>query len=136
MRLPIIPIGNSKGIRIPQAILKQCRFREEVELEVDGEKITLTPSVRKKYDMTFENIAQMNDQDIIEMLKRTDVVTLAIALIGADDATKQKIYANMSRRARALFSGTVAEYAAMDARQLIVEMHRARINRTFSDLEQ
>ena len=135
MKLPIIPIGNSKGIRIPQAILKQCHFRDEVELAIDGEKLIFTPAIRKEYDMTFENVVQMDDRDVIEMLKRTDVLTMAIALVGADKATKQKIHKNMSKRASELFTKEVAKYAAMDAKQLIVEMHRARINRTFADLE-
>ena len=54
---------------------------------------------------------------------------------GAVPAPKQKIYKNMSKRASELFTKEVAKYAAMGAKQLIVEMHRARINRTFADLE-
>ena len=41
MRVPIVDIGNSKGIRIPQAILKQVQFSEEIELDVSEGKITL-----------------------------------------------------------------------------------------------
>ena len=35
-----------------------------------------------------------------------------------------------------LFSNEVAKYSAMDAKQLIVELHRALINRTFAELEE
>ena len=41
MRIPIINIGNSKGIRIPQAILKQVSFSGELELEITDGKIVL-----------------------------------------------------------------------------------------------
>ena len=134
MKVPIVPIGNSKGIRIPQPILKQCNIEEEVELEVEGENLVLKPIYRKEYDMTFENITEMDDTEIIEMLKRTDMVTMGIALIGADVATRNKVFKNMSKRAHAIFVDDIERYNSMDAKQLIVEMHRARINRTFADL--
>lgn len=135
MKLPIVAIGNSKGIRIPQAILKQCKIKDEVGVEIDGENIILKPSIKKDYDMRFENVSEMDDAEVIEMLKRTDVVTLAIALIGTDEDIQKKIYRNMSKRAYELFSKDVAKYSAMDAKQLIIEMHRARINRTFAEME-
>ena len=136
MKLPIVAIGNSKGIRIPQAILRQCNIGDEVSVEIDGQNIILKPIIKKGYDMTFENIAEMDDLKIIEMLKKTDPGTLAFALIGADKKTKNKIYKNMSKRAHELFSKDVVKYSSMDAKQLIIELHRARINRTFADLEQ
>ena len=42
MLVSVVPIGNSKGIRIPKSILKQLNIKEKVELEVhdaySGEK--------------------------------------------------------------------------------------------------
>ena len=35
MLIPLINIGNSKGIRIPQAIHKQVSFSGEIDLEID-----------------------------------------------------------------------------------------------------
>jgi antitoxin MazE len=136
MKLPIVAIGNSRGIRIPQAILKQCNINDEVSVEIDGRNIILKPIIKKEYDMTFESITEMDDPKIREMLRKTDPSTLAFALIGADEKTKNKIYKNMSKRAHEIFSKDVARYSAMDAKQLIVELHRARINQTFADLEQ
>ncbi len=43
MKTKIVPIGNSKGVRIPSAILKQCGFESQVELEVDKDKIVIKP---------------------------------------------------------------------------------------------
>lgn len=41
MILPVVRIGNSKGIRIPKAILEQCRITDQVDVEVHKENITL-----------------------------------------------------------------------------------------------
>lgn len=43
MRTKLVSIGNSKGIRIPTAILKQCKIENEVDLEVEKEKIVIRP---------------------------------------------------------------------------------------------
>lgn len=44
MEVDIIRIGNSKGIRIPARILKQCGIAKKVVIKVDGNMITLTPA--------------------------------------------------------------------------------------------
>lgn len=41
MQLDIIPIGNSYGIRIPQAFLKECEFKECVEAVVSNKQLIL-----------------------------------------------------------------------------------------------
>lgn len=43
MRESVVSIGNSKGIRIPKAILKQCGIAGEVEISVEGRRIVLSP---------------------------------------------------------------------------------------------
>jgi antitoxin component of MazEF toxin-antitoxin module len=35
MKAAVVRIGNSRGVRIPKALLEQCRFRDTVELEVE-----------------------------------------------------------------------------------------------------
>lgn len=47
MKINIISIGNSKGIRIPKSILKQCHMDKEVELETQEDKLIIKP-VKKK----------------------------------------------------------------------------------------
>ncbi len=44
MEVNVIKIGNSKGIRIPANILKQCGIDKKVIISVDDNKITLTPA--------------------------------------------------------------------------------------------
>ena len=43
MILPVVRIGNSKGIRLPKAILEQCHITDQVDVEVGIENITLRP---------------------------------------------------------------------------------------------
>ena len=43
MEVDIIKIGNSKGLRLPLAILKQCGIDSKVELEVKDNCILIKP---------------------------------------------------------------------------------------------
>ncbi|TVQ41524.1 MAG: AbrB/MazE/SpoVT family DNA-binding domain-containing protein [Spirochaetaceae bacterium] len=43
MRVSIVPIGNSRGIRLPKAILEQLQISDQVELEVENKQIILRP---------------------------------------------------------------------------------------------
>ena len=135
MKISIIRIGNSKGIRIPQAILQQCQIEDEVGLEVIGRSIRLTPIEKRRYDMTFQNITRMNDQDIQAMLKRVDLTTLAFSLVGADETIVERIFRNMSKRAANLAQSEIDRLSSMDPKQLIIEMHRARINTAIQEIQ-
>lgn len=66
MRLDIIPIGNSKGIRIPSAILKQCGLEDQVELRVENGMIILErPAARQGWEETFHQLAQVGDDELL-----------------------------------------------------------------------
>jgi antitoxin MazE len=43
METKLIQIGNSKGVRIPQKILGQCRMEDRIDLTVSDRSIILTP---------------------------------------------------------------------------------------------
>ena len=54
MELDIIKIGNSRGIRIPQSLLKQCGLVDKIQVEVDGSRLILSkPSVRHGWAEAF-----------------------------------------------------------------------------------
>lgn len=134
MRVSVIQIGNSKGIRIPQSILKQCEIEDEVDLEVQDKNIVLKPIYTKTYDMTFENIEKMEDIEIQMLLKRIDVTTLAISLVNANEVTKERVFKNLSKNAYDVVCNLINKYNNMDAKQLIIEMHRARIDNVLSEI--
>ena len=43
MHIDIVAIGNSKGIRIPKALLEQCGFAEHADLRIENGNIILSP---------------------------------------------------------------------------------------------
>ena len=68
MKLNIITIGNSKGIRIPSAVLKQCNIVKELELEIKSNKVILKPVKNKPRDgwnSAFKLMRRRNDDALI-----------------------------------------------------------------------
>ena len=51
IRSKVIKIGNSRGIRIPQALLEQVGLNGNVEMTVEGNKLIINDyeAFRKKY---------------------------------------------------------------------------------------
>jgi antitoxin MazE len=43
MRVELVRIGNSRGIRIPRALIEQCGFGSAVELTVRENRLTIAP---------------------------------------------------------------------------------------------
>ncbi|MCP5432362.1 MAG: AbrB/MazE/SpoVT family DNA-binding domain-containing protein [Alphaproteobacteria bacterium] len=43
MKVTIIPIGNSRGVRLPKAVLDQCGFADEAELSVENGRVVIAP---------------------------------------------------------------------------------------------
>lgn len=43
MRVKLVKIGNSLGVRIPTAIIKSCGFVEEADLDVHQKMVILRP---------------------------------------------------------------------------------------------
>lgn len=124
MRVPIVDIGNSKGIRIPQAILKQVQFSKEIELDVSGGTITLRRTVDPSFVPDFAAIAKMDDVDIQRILRKIAGADLVTALVGADRKTKEAVYRNLSDRVKGYVQPTVARLEKGDARDLLIERSR------------
>ena len=67
MKVNIISIGNSKGIRIPKSILDQCNFNKEAVLEVEHNKLVIKPvkkKIREGWDNAFK-VMHERKEDII-----------------------------------------------------------------------
>ena len=67
MRTDVIKIGNSKGIRIPAVILKECNIADKIELEVQDGKIIIKPieSPRKNWDNEFKKMHYNGEDKLI-----------------------------------------------------------------------
>jgi antitoxin MazE len=48
MKVKLVRIGNSRGIRIPKAVLEQCALREAVELQVEKGRLVITREHRPR----------------------------------------------------------------------------------------
>ncbi len=68
MKSPVVPIGNSKGIRIPKTILEQCHIEKEVILEVENDNIVIKPvkkEVRKNWAQSFKRMKENKDDKLL-----------------------------------------------------------------------
>lgn len=77
MQVSVIRIGNSKGIRIPKAVLQQLDIDEKVEMEVHDQEILIRPLKRHPRE-GWEN-------QFIEMHKNGDDILLIDENIDQDD---------------------------------------------------
>ena len=57
MQVSVVPIGNSKGIRIPKKLLYHCGIGDKLELNVEEDRIVLEP-VRKNPRAGWAEAAQ------------------------------------------------------------------------------
>ena len=67
MKVTIVPIGNSKGIRIPKPILEHCRIKKEVILETEGHKIIIRPArrnAREDWEQSFKKMSEKKDDKL------------------------------------------------------------------------
>ncbi len=67
MEMDIIKIGNSKGIRIPHAVLKQCGIDSKVELVVKDNYIIIKPvsTPRQGWAAALELMHKNNDDALL-----------------------------------------------------------------------
>ncbi len=68
MKAHIVPIGNSKGIRIPKVILAQCNIKEDVDLIMRKGFIIIKPIVReprKEWAKVFTKMRKYNEDRLL-----------------------------------------------------------------------
>jgi len=67
MRARVIKIGNSQGLRIPKPILDQTGIRDEVEIEVEKNRIIIRPvkDAREGWDAAFKMMGETGDDESI-----------------------------------------------------------------------
>ncbi|MBC8121897.1 MAG: AbrB/MazE/SpoVT family DNA-binding domain-containing protein [Gemmatimonadaceae bacterium] len=60
MKVEIIRIGNSRGVRLPKALLEQCGFADSAELLVEKGRLVLVPTAQVRAGW-LERFAQSTD---------------------------------------------------------------------------
>jgi len=68
MRATLIQIGNSRGVRIPKAFLKQTKLRDEIEMEVRGSQVVIRAAShpRAGWDEAFAEMAARKDDKLLD----------------------------------------------------------------------
>ncbi len=68
MKANIVRIGNSKGVRLPKSILEQCRLKDSVEIEVEGNVLTIRPihAPRSGWSKAFSEMAEHKDDNLLD----------------------------------------------------------------------
>ena len=63
MKVNLIRIGNSKGVRIPAPVIQECGFGEQIEMRIEQGVVVLSPlrGVREGWDAAFETMAATCD---------------------------------------------------------------------------
>jgi antitoxin MazE len=69
MRVEIIRIGNSRGLRIPKAVLEQCGLKTFVDLRVKNHSLIVTPceDARAGWEKSFQLMAKNEDDTLLDI---------------------------------------------------------------------
>ncbi|WP_142849518.1 AbrB/MazE/SpoVT family DNA-binding domain-containing protein [Telmatospirillum sp. J64-1] len=67
MKVNLVPIGNSKGVRIPSSVIKECGFGEQIEMRVEHGIVVLAPARRTRdgWDGAFAKMAAAKDDALL-----------------------------------------------------------------------
>ncbi|WP_036484335.1 AbrB/MazE/SpoVT family DNA-binding domain-containing protein [Myxosarcina sp. GI1] len=66
MKIDIIKIGNSQGIRIPKTIMEQCGFTNAIEMKIENGNLILSPlKARESWSESFQEMAANGDDELL-----------------------------------------------------------------------
>lgn len=67
MQTQVINIGNSKGIRLPKAILKKYNIQDKINLILENDFIAIKPveEPRKGWDKAFKEMHDNGDDKLL-----------------------------------------------------------------------
>jgi antitoxin MazE len=67
MEIPIIQIGNSKGIRLSKTVLEKYNFTDAVELVLEKDYLVIKPkkSPRQGWEKAFKKMHENGDDNLL-----------------------------------------------------------------------
>lgn len=68
MRIPVVRIGNSRGVRLPKPILEQCGIVGAVDLKVENRSVVLSPTIsrpREGWAAAAARAAEAGDDEML-----------------------------------------------------------------------
>ncbi len=68
MKIQLVQIGNSWGIRIPKSLLQQCKFKKSVTVTIVNGNLVLSPDngPRDGWEDAFKQMAQAGDDKLLD----------------------------------------------------------------------
>ena len=68
MKTKVIKIGNSRGIRLPKVVLNQVGINDELDLEVEQDRIILRPIHQRRigWRKAFAQMASKSDDGLLD----------------------------------------------------------------------
>ena len=75
MLISVVQIGNSKGIRLPKAIIEQCEINDKLDMEIKDNKIILRAvkeNIRDGWAEKFKTMAE-NGDDKLAIVNSIDI---------------------------------------------------------------
>lgn len=68
MKSRIVKIGNSRGVRIPKLLIEETGLGEEVEIQVEGNRLIIAPAGRPRanWATSFRKMARAGDDVLID----------------------------------------------------------------------
>ena len=70
MKASVVRIGNSRGIRIPKALLEHYRLTDAVELEVQDDHLVIRSSTkaRQGWEDAFRRMHEQKDDRLLDQM--------------------------------------------------------------------
>jgi len=78
MRLNLIQIGNSRGVRLSQSLIKQCGFKNSVEVQLLDHCLILKASKESRQDWAhiFEIECKRREESTLTDLENSDFLAI------------------------------------------------------------
>ncbi len=67
MKVELVRIGNSRGVRIPKPIIEQCGFGDTVDLRVENKCVVIAPECvpRQQWDEAFAAAGSAAEDELL-----------------------------------------------------------------------
>jgi len=75
----------------------------------------------------LKQIGSSSDREIQDWLRKVDMTTLAVALLGADMAVRSKVLQNLSHNAGDNLEKTILRYESLQSKELLIQSTADRL---------
>ena len=67
LKVKLVKIGNSRGVRLPKPVIEQCGFGDTVEFRVEDNRVVISPNrpIRKGWAESFQAIRMRGDDALL-----------------------------------------------------------------------